>query len=436
MPDKQKVFTGPLARGWHGDVDARWRGWYVLISDKLYYDDKTKSFYDYDHNRVDPTQVRKRYKIDPFDPLGTTFSPSQAEGWLTPRTEAIKQWQVGGGERPQELVTQPTAIPQAEGQLLKEPKPVPGYTWSPMMDLEGNVVSWELVPERLPAGELSPYEQWQADFQQQQFAWQQGEAQRQLAGQQYVAASDWARLRQTAFEQTSTRGTLGSEARKAKAWETWNQWQLSQLDPNVDWIKIQELRQRKNPYDTRDATPKDRIMKWGTEIDRYSEKLKRGKAMIADAQKDETYGVPQSVKDYFSDARTGLRNAWQEFTKASTEYENTPSRWEQSKVGSEATGYSIGRGRSRDVQTPATPAWLAKMYPEMEERLPKKGEATPLAAPSAQAFMGLSPTQKTQWGAYAKYTGANPEDLLWQTERMLPQQPNIASRWAASKQRA
>jgi len=100
--------------------------------------------------------------------------------------------------------------------------------------------------------------------------------------------------------------------------------------------------------------------------------------------------------------------------------------------------------------TPETPKWLGTMYPELGERMPERerpamGRAKPMgtvggfemAPPSGQAWGRLTPSQQAGWGGMARFYGASPEDLLFQTQQMLPRDPwrTPQRRWAPAKQR-
>lgn len=83
--------------------------------------------------------------------------------------------------------------------------------------------------------------------------------------------------------------------------------------------------------------------------------------------------------------------------------------------------------------TPETPEFLREMY-GLGGRLPLKKDVSPVAPLSGQALGKMTPSQAQQWMGYAEYTGAKPEELIWQTQRMQPRTPQVAQRWAPRRQ--
>ena len=79
--------------------------------------------------------------------------------------------------------------------------------------------------------------------------------------------------------------------------------------------------------------------------------------------------------------------------------------------------------------TPATPAWLGSLYPELGANISK---ITPTAL-SGQAWGRLDPSQQQQWAGFVGWTGGKPQDLLAQTQRRLPQ-PTRGTGWSPFRQ--
>lgn len=314
--------------------------------------------------------------------------------------------------------------------------------------------------------------QWERAFglQEEKFAWQQEEAQRQWQWRQQQA--EWERGEpERAWQESIWRsrsqaaiGELGAFTReeptgevpqreKARIWEATKQEMVSQLNPDRDWIQLEEWQQKENPYlDEREIEPAERVRKWEGELESAEQMWKRAKGMEKDAASDPHRQLTVGEEQYIHFARENLWRAREHLAESEMERQE---RYAETPDMGRVTPLSESRGEGRQERQerkypwkfaklpPSMPSWAAKMYgPEFRwgkwekqvgRRLPEEFE---MGAPSGQAWGRLLPSQRQQWMGMAEHYGKKPLDLLAQMRKMLPRQPQRGQRWAPARQMA
>ncbi len=298
-------------------------------------------------------------------------------------------------------------------------------------------------------GQDEAWRRYNAAWQEHDREWQKWEKDNELARTQlqlaqhkdFIRGQGLLQKRQAGFEPTG--GVTDRE--RAGRWEANRNEIIAGLDKDFDWIKIAELGGQKNPYvdDEKEMRPAQRERKWAAERETLKDDMKLAKE-LEDRAKDPNISLTFQDKQFIDTVRDEYANANERLIEA--KYAARPE-W-AARRGDENLGYEQGRpaGRGYAAQerarvkalpdTPGTPDWLGNLYPELGERLPKRGGLSQLAPIGGQAWGGLSPSEQQGLLGYAKYTGADPQDWLWQSQQILPKQPQIASRWSAARQRA
>ena len=221
------------------------------------------------------------------------------------------------------------------------------------------------------------------------------------------------------------------QAELAKAWESVQAERLAATTGTGDWLKKWDIQQEQNPWKMQ-RTLDEEIMATREEIKNLGAVAK----IIRERQKDPT--DPLFVNIDRPDVAT-TPEQWRAHQIMSNlkaaedklvEWTTSPDYIEGRK-GAEVP-VSAGEGFVQPTKPtgPATPAWLSKLEPTMGATVGKM-EPTP---PSGQAWGRLTPSQQQKWGGWAEWGGYKPEDILFQTQQMLPR-PRTGTRWSAARQR-
>lgn len=283
--------------------------------------------------------------------------------------------------------------------------------------------------------------EWQRKTQAQQGMW--GDWQQQQLLEQYKRAA----LGQGISRRLEAREAGQWEARggdKERVWEATQQEIIGQLDPDIDWLKIREMRQMRNPWSTDPESATDERHWAEGELEKAESWAKTADAMLKAVKDPESYLTKEEM-EYVYQAHAARDRALKRVA-AATQKEQDWITEQGAYAGAgaggtgmeTATGITYGGGAPPRIepQMPKTPQWLAKVYPELGERLPEKGaDFTPVAL-SGQQWGGLKPSQQRRWMGVASYYGEKPGDLLAQMRRMQPRTPRTAQRWAPAKQMA
>lgn len=310
---------------------------------------------------------------------------------------------------------------------------------------------------------LTPWEEWQKDIEERKFAWEQQGVQRDIS-QQYLEhmgrMQDW-RERQ-AYQSRATFGVQAQgtgwrsevdvyrqeQEQRGKLWEDWRKRMLGSLDPDRDWMQRYQLEQQRNPYQVQETSMVEQAAIYKTKLALSKKEFGRQQQILAGMPAGEF--VPQTPKQASAfgalvretQKQTALQN-WIKEAEASPEYQEEIGRagigevpeggWGMvSREAIEAAGGVPMPSEPARPTTPATPSWMRELYPQMGAHVEKR-ELAPL---SGQFWGRMKPSERAQWWGYAKWAGGKPEDLLWQTQQMLPRQPRIAGGWAPARQRA
>ena len=302
-------------------------------------------------------------------------------------------------------------------------------------------------------------EMYDRDLAERKFQWQQQQAewQRKTQAQQGM----WGDWRQEQELQQARRAALSQgigrrlEAREAGQWEPqgankeriWEATQremIGQLDPDIDWLKIREMKQMRNPWTTDPESATDERHWAEGELEKAESWAKTADAMLKAVKDPESYLTKEEM-EYVYQAHAARDRALKRVATATQKEQD----WIQEQgayagagaggTGMEtATGITYGGGAPPRIEPerPKTPEWLARGAEDFPERLPEKGFKYDWVAPSAQYFKSLTPSQQQRWAGAVSYYGGKPQELLWQTRRTLPQSVLKPLRWTAEKQMA
>jgi len=115
---------------------------------------------------------------------------------------------------------------------------------------------------------------------------------------------------------------------------------------------------------------------------------------------------------------------------------------EQAQAGQWATPRPTGSGNFLvgEPETPKTPTmpkipdWLAQAS-GVSGYVPEKGTKVPILTPSGQSWMAMTPTQQEMFGGLVDWAGQRTmEDILTQTQSMLPKSPSLGRKWTPARQ--
>ncbi len=211
------------------------------------------------------------------------------------------------------------------------------------------------------------------------------------------------------------------EREQGKDWDKWRANILGELDPDRDWIQKAELEAKVNPFGG-DISPSQELRNVEDELARYERAGGRILKQMKDPNDPLTIqGVANPTTPQEQAAAQILLN-WQGLTQDVTRQEGELALDIQTRKEQPPR-------EARQPTTPATPAWLGQLYPELGTNISK---ITPTAL-SGQAFVRLDPSQRQQWAGFVEWSGGRPEDLLAQTQRRLPQ-PTRGTRVSPARQ--
>jgi len=154
----------------------------------------------------------------------------------------------------------------------------------------------------------------------------------------------------------------------AVEWEKMRQTLLRELDPDLDWITLYELKNKQNPY-----------------INTIS----------------------------FDEGGEAIREAR---AQGSSNLSDLLAQREQQLAAEPPP-------KKRPSDTPPTPGFLAKAYPtQLTEGDPIHKDIT-LSPPGAGWWGSLLPSQRARWVGFSRFLGQSPEDLLYQSQQTAPRTP-------------
>lgn len=219
---------------------------------------------------------------------------------------------------------------------------------------------------------------------------------------------------------------VAANAERASIWASAKQEILGGLDSTRDWLKIQDIQQKPNPW-AEERTTYDNLAEAREEV----KNLKAAAQIIQKRQADPRDPLFQNVdrpdvptspeQQYAAGIMQRLHTAEDklvEFTGRQAEERGVYER------GGEA---ELAPTKPRGV---ATPAWLGKLEPTMGATVTKQQPTTP----SGQAWGRLKPSEQQQWAGWVEWSGYNPQDIDWQRRQTLSQRKQGA-RWAPAQQR-
>ena len=455
MAEPRDRFQGPLVpwlkdigKGWHGDVDARWRGWYVLKKDKLYYDPKTQSFYDYDHERVRPEAVREM-GIDPNNPLATAGAArTQYATDVLNRTTQGETVATGAGE----------GMP-----IVKVPNKLVQMPDGSYADYNGMPVDPAVAQRMLNEYEQSSYPDRRDEVAQFQ------EMNRQLGQERQSRLGTEAMSRLWSRQLTEARGGKLSDEQKAKVFESARGQLLAGLDPIVDAFQYWTIANKDNKWARKiqegrsEMSPAERAEKWELEVEKARTRFKKVNELRKAASDDPGRKLSLGEQQEYELASLHLTNALQESVQADKvlageanyydrNFASDAPTWERDpqtgeKIGDPHYGGIVGQGTSqsakrrpwRTPETPPAPEWLARQFPEATQAIsPDKyalGGTSALRAikmtgltPSAQSWARMLPSEQAGFMSHTRWSGGVPEDTLGRMQAMLPG-ARTGSRW-------
>ena len=286
-------------------------------------------------------------------------------------------------------------------------------------------------------------QKWATDQQwkQAEWAWRAGTTQRDWATQQNKLAMEQAGYEEAIQQRdqyirgmgalSRVQSRLGDQGQpsvdKARIWENARREILAGLDEPIDWIQKWQVQKKKNPYieEDKDMTPAERRLKWEEKFESAKNMKKIAKEMEDEAKSDPDRSLSFGEKQYIDLAKFTLDNARSNLMDAEYESVTGKSRWAEPR-GNKFHGYEVGKpskDRPPVPTTPETPDWLSNLYPSMGERIPESDKIGSQFAPmalSGQWMDKMKPSELQGYMGYTKYAGESPEDLMWQTQSMLP----------------
>jgi hypothetical protein len=254
--------------------------------------------------------------------------------------------------------------------------------------------------------------------------------------------------------QQKAQATQWEQARDA-ALQTYSQ------DPNRNWITMQNAQLQENPYEPAKPTRFENTNAAVSELEEYEKTLEStiknldkrindpkdnllGNDPMVQALRQQAVDNLNSVRNQLTTAQSSIMNDIQ--NKAMVNQETGNWEWITPEGTVDTATYNDWASRSGGTAMPeskgvATPDWLTRFAPNLTGKkfIPGTGNITgkapQVAAPSAQAFSGLAPTQKANWAGYAEFAGQSPENLLWQTSSMIPQVTSLGRNWQPARSR-
>ncbi len=298
-----------------------------------------------------------------------------------------------------------------------------------------------LAERKVTTGE----QQWAAEFglSREALDFNKWKTEQEFAIRQREAATEWqATIAGREFEQQRAQATQlwagvvrpeQDRGNQRKDWDKWRANILGELDPDRDWIQKAELEAKVNPFGG-DITPSQELRNVEDELARYERAGGRILKQMKDPNDPLTIqGVANPTTPQEQAAAQILKN-WQGLTQDVTRQEEEVALGRiPMETETTATGGTIRRTAQHVAPagptTPATPACLGQLYPELGTNISK---ITPTAL-SGQAFGRLDPSQQQQWAGFVEWAGGRPQDLLAQTQRRLPQ-PTRGTRVSPARQ--
>jgi len=214
--------------------------------------------------------------------------------------------------------------------------------------------------------------------------------------------------------------------------EQWNR-EMERIQSGTaprDWVKRETARMAENPWQAAEAPniPEDIMQEQQnlaayqkaekTARDRYEATIKRD----LDPLQQVDYGEVEAAKYSYDMAKTRRENSENWIQETSATPEAAPSKGTTARFGyAEAVG-----ANKPQVQIPGE---LQKAF-----GITKFGQE--ITTPSPQQWRASSPTSQEQLWGYAEAMGKNPEDIMWQMQSALPNQPSNKFRWTPARQMA
>lgn len=373
---------------------------------------------------VDELEKFKAWLKSVYGPVWFILQPNTippARGTLA--EYAYKDWVSQGRPEPK-VEEMPTEIPYTDWSKTKglwsrpigpeQPTPEPtgppdvisqgGFDWVPIKDLEGNIVSWELIG-RTPSDKPSYAEQrdWTLEAFGAYDIAEKARKEREAAEQTYKLAKSQARMN------VVTPSMMAGEQYRAgayKAYESARQEILNMLTDPADWIKRWQVEHTPNPY----------YQPPGVGV---------GGGFAGFGIDPELIGTqdPEGLYKYEAKSRGGV-----------TWMEKVPTSPEAQAYGAEYAGWrSTQPGPWAGPKTPPTPRWLAPLTGQAVGT-PIKKNIKP-ATPSPQLWQTMKASEKAGLAGYAGWTGGDIEDIVNQMQMMKPRQPSLRTRWRPPEQR-
>lgn len=339
---------------------------------------------------------------------------------------------------------------------------------------KANIASWEKdVAKTIAEG----YDTWEAKqkfeldkakfgLSQQQFGFQQQQAEQEASWRRSQSATDWARFeterqdqqaymkaqieQEFANRETARMSALLGTGRDmgippeqyekfGMLFNQWRQQYIGTLDPNLDWIKIQEIENAPNPYQPRETNFKD-------EMDFVRGELKN----VRDVVKDEETSKKELDTDWTSTQERNLQlakdvrgrlidrleGAEEQFLGEEARYTISEPTMMGGRMVQPAVPGAVGMGGTGPAfgEKPKqilTPEWLSKATGQVRGQPLQKGEFTP----SSQWMIQTAPATRSRMAGWQEWSepGAYQESLS-RMQTMLPRQP-VRPTWRAAGQR-
>ncbi len=143
--------------------------------------------------------------------------------------------------------------------------------------------------------------------------------------------------------------------------------------------------------------------------------------------------VPQGIRDRSEIART-----WLNSVRERIEDVELSAAFREEQRRARPGDFDTGEPQISGPRGVKTPAWLAQAVPGLGEFIPRTGNIggapPPGEIPSPQQWRGLGSSRQQELGAYWRFAGQDPQDLVSSMERMKPQSLRLGRTFRAAQQ--
>ena len=209
-----------------------------------------------------------------------------------------------------------------------------------------------------------------------------------------------------------------------------------------NWIQQYQLENKKNPYAVQEPSMVEEVARYELELELAKNRKGSLMSQLPEGTVSfEDIGTDPKLAGIYgglvrAQQKIDSKTRWIKQAQATDEYQQEMSG-EGLVITGGGEGFNTliepaGGQEPRPSATPATPGWLKQMYPQLGANITKMQGIAP---PGGQAWGRLAPSQQQKWAGWAQWSGAKPQDLLAQTQKMAPRQARTAGRWTPARQR-